>query len=741
MCKPLGYIDLKAHKLMKLPKIELANTSVVLARDEIIRSSQWFDPNWYASTYKDVAMLGMDPLEHFLRIGEALDRCPCPDFDTKFYRETYAIWHPSGSPFADYLTAKDFQPRPTTHSALEQTLVKAATNAKQAWGPVGDKKISYCIPVMNRLDDIKGTLACNLKANAIYRGDVEFLVIEFGASREVSEWISSDPVFGQALEDGFLRIVSDFETLNMWHFGRAKNAFRKHLRGQIYSSLDADNFVTADETAWLLDVAKEHPLGFVAHHFSGDFLDGTCGRVSLPTVFYRSVGYDPLMFPRNWDEIDLMLGAMKHFPAAPLIVAGLDRNIMRYDFSMRDFVCSEEMPNPTIPNEYPARISPLNPKPIDFMRKNPKYKHYDTFNASFGCCRMTRSTAHQLIYMQNAQVAGRQLVQLMPADELIKVLFEQSERLEALEPNKLCVLTSARDEADFLPHFLAHYRRLGVDRFYIVDDGSKIPISHLNLGRDVVVVRPKVGDFKTSKGLWLGALSKFLVPEGAWMITVDVDELVQVPNPFKGFKDLIAHLDERGDDLIPGLLLDMLPRDPIVRFNDQIDPVGYFDSFCWMPTPVDQFYERTSCIRWGFGEHTELSWRVDARYHAFGTVDSLRKIPLLRRRPGWHLNEGFHTLLPLDKSVGRQLTPKIFEQSIILPVFHYKLSRLWSDEARSRMVEILGHYDPRTRQNIASYFKPAGGVEKLAALKPHLRPKEDALNGHLSVGSTKNTEK
>ena len=177
---------------------------------------------------------------------------------------------------------------------------------------------------MNRLGDIKGTLAHNLAANKAYRDDVEFLVIEFGSSNEVSDWISSEPSFQEALGDGYLRVVTDRDTLDIWHFGRAKNAFRSHLRGQIYSSLDADNFITAAETKWLLDVARKHPLGFVAHHFSGDFGDGTCGRVSMPAPLYRTVGYDPQMFPRQWDELGLMAETMKRFPAAHLVVGGPD---------------------------------------------------------------------------------------------------------------------------------------------------------------------------------------------------------------------------------------------------------------------------------------------------------------------------------------------------------------------------------------------------------------------------------
>ena len=333
--------------------------------------------------------------------------------------------------------------------------------------------------------------------------------------------------------------------------------------------------------------------------------------------------------------------------------------------------------------------------------------------------------------MRRAQQAARKIVDDTPVEDLIEMLFEQPTALEGPQSKKFCVFASACDEQDFLPVFLDHYRATGVEHFYLVDDGSKVPISDLDLGPDVTSVRPVVGDFKTSKGLWLGALSKYIVPERDWMLTVDIDELVQLPKPFTSFKELTRHLDNQGADFAPGVLLDLLPSESVTEGDKAIDYHQVFDSFCWNETPVEESYQANSSVQWAFGDRAELSWRIDARYHAFGTLDSLRKIPLLRQRSGWHLNEGFHTLYATGKSAGPQPTAKIFEQPIILPVFHYKLSRLWTDKARQRMLEILDHYDPVTRKQIHSYFDAEDGVEKLSGIKRHLRPKEDALETQL----------
>lgn len=54
-----------------------------------ILDSDLFDSKWYMSEYPDVAILGMDPLEHYLHLGAGLFRDPGPNFSTKAYLEEY----------------------------------------------------------------------------------------------------------------------------------------------------------------------------------------------------------------------------------------------------------------------------------------------------------------------------------------------------------------------------------------------------------------------------------------------------------------------------------------------------------------------------------------------------------------------------------------------------------------------------------------------------------------------------
>lgn len=69
-----------------------------------VRGSGLFDAQWYTRAYRDVVLLGMDPVEHFLRIGSALGRHPSPAFDTAYYLRSNPDVEASGdNPLLHYL--------------------------------------------------------------------------------------------------------------------------------------------------------------------------------------------------------------------------------------------------------------------------------------------------------------------------------------------------------------------------------------------------------------------------------------------------------------------------------------------------------------------------------------------------------------------------------------------------------------------------------------------------------------
>lgn len=83
---------------------EHSHTAVSQAIYELVVESRWFSPEWYTQRYPDVSLSGLDPLTHYLRVGEPLGRQAGPYFDAGYYRERYQdVAQANVSPLAHYI--------------------------------------------------------------------------------------------------------------------------------------------------------------------------------------------------------------------------------------------------------------------------------------------------------------------------------------------------------------------------------------------------------------------------------------------------------------------------------------------------------------------------------------------------------------------------------------------------------------------------------------------------------------
>lgn len=699
---------------------------------ELVRRADLFDPAWYRARYADVDMLNADPLQHFMNWGGLLERSPGPHFDTRFYLSRYGDVG-AENPLRHYQSLPESDTRPVTLAQLKANLHALTERMNALWQPTPPYSpralppaISYCIPLMGRLDDIRGTLAENLANHADMAEQVEFVIALFGNSTETEDFIREN--FADALSSHLLRVVCD-NSLDSWHFGKAKNAFRPHILGRIYSSLDGDNFVTKDETSRLLEIDKKYDNHFLLHHFLGHWGDGTSGRISLPAVVYRSIGYDSLLLPRQFDEIDLILRALKKFPAMPFLCIDDDKNMFTKSAHARKFRDDEALPNRVIPiGSFPIR-APLNPRGEDYVKQTPYINHMGNLNAGLSGFAASSNPVKRKTYLDKLTVDKHMLLDTIPREILLSTFFHpipESDTITCVLPGQICAFLVVKNEPHFLPPLLAHYRRLGISHFFIVDDGSDHPLEEWITDPDVHVFHPKVGSFRTLKTAWLEALMNFFLPPEAWALTVDADEFIHLPYNTPNFPVLIAELERHGRDFMPGLMIDLLPAadTPSEALQHADSDFLQLFSYCGNNNePVPENYRKHSSIAWAFGAHASLSWRVDVRNHAFGTFDSLRKIPLLRWQPGRHLNQGFHTLHHTD---GRpQPGHDIWEREILL-VYHYKLVRLFSEQSRSQMLRESANYHDRTKENLTRIFGGDGSdaLARLQCLEGSIMPVE-----------------
>jgi O-antigen/teichoic acid export membrane protein/glycosyltransferase involved in cell wall biosynthesis len=175
------------------------------------------------------------------------------------------------------------------------------------------------------------------------------------------------------------------------------------------------------------------------------------------------------------------------------------------------------------------------------------------------------------------------------------VLIERRSESNYGLPGEIRAFAKCRNERLRLPAFLQHYRALGVDRFFIVDNNSSDGTTeYLTRQPDVRVFRTSNRFRESSAGsTWLNALlSRFGV--GVWCVTVDIDELLVYPGSERSsLRELTTHLDRSGSEALSCLMLDLYPAGPLreCSYNpgdDLIAAAPYFDAGPYERSLVDK---------------------------------------------------------------------------------------------------------------------------------------------------------
>ena len=164
---------------------------------------------------------------------------------------------------------------------------------------------------------------------------------------------------------------------------------------------------------------------------------------------------------------------------------------------------------------------------------------------------------------------------------------------ETAPRQEIRLFSKCRNEKLRLPAFLAHYRKLGVARFFIIDNASDDGSGEFLCAQPDVHVFRTDGSFRAARGGtdWLNAvLQNFGV--GHWCLTVDVDELLHYPGSEKvGLQEMVRYLDGQGYEAMHCLLLDMYPDLPLREASigsDLIEAAPYFDLGPYRRVPHDE---------------------------------------------------------------------------------------------------------------------------------------------------------
>jgi hypothetical protein len=189
-----------------------------------------------------------------------------------------------------------------------------------------NKSISFCQTSRNRLWQLKETLSSNLRT---IEEDCEIVLVDYGSTDGLARWVWQN--YKPFIQN---RTLTFFEVRNTvrWSSPCAKNLAHRLSAGGYLFNLDADNFISSNDIRMIRELATtDNPC----HQFSGDFGDGSFGRIGLSrALFFELGGYDETMLPMGGQDIDL-LRRLKALGRTPKNLPGPEKAAIINTFSQK----------------------------------------------------------------------------------------------------------------------------------------------------------------------------------------------------------------------------------------------------------------------------------------------------------------------------------------------------------------------------------------------------------------------
>lgn len=218
------------------------------------------------------------------------------------------------------------------------------------------------------------------------------------------------------------------------------------------------------------------------------------------------------------------------------------------------------------------------------------------------------------------------------------------DRTKQIAPGDVLAVTVVRNEIQRLPFFLAHYRRLGVSQFLMVDNDSDDGSGEYLASQSDVSLWHTPNSYRESRfGLdWLTWLQMKFAHDH-WCLMVDVDEiLIYAHHENRDLDKLTRWLDCQNRTVFGALMIELYPEGPLntPRYEPGQNPSEVLQWFDSGPYRVARQYPLGNLwVQGGVRERVFFAGNPQRS-------PTLNKLPLIRWNRRYAYVNSAHSILP-----------------------------------------------------------------------------------------------
>jgi hypothetical protein len=164
-------------------------------------------------------------------------------------------------------------------------------------------KISFCTFIRDRLYQYRQTALHNAQMAAGH--DAEFCLADMGSQDGLLKYVNEElrPAWTSDAVFKFRHWTT--VAAGPFSMSRHKNAAHRMATGDIVVSLDCDNLIGPKFCEWLKATLGRADV--VAHAWTGNWIDGTYGRIAMRRSTFDDIGgYDEDLLPACYEDTDLI---------------------------------------------------------------------------------------------------------------------------------------------------------------------------------------------------------------------------------------------------------------------------------------------------------------------------------------------------------------------------------------------------------------------------------------------------